>query len=64
MESFKRFDEIVDTVQYTKLTSITDKQKAKYKFAADFEYGLDEEERYVIRGMKEMLDEMEYYMAL
>ncbi|MBO9129866.1 DUF3909 family protein [Bacillus sp. 165] len=68
MESFNRFDEIVDIVQRTKTIAITDSQKEalkkKYKFTPHFEYGMDEESRYVIRTTKEMHDQMEYYMAL
>lgn len=66
--SLNRFDEIIDTVQRAQTFMINERQKSelckKYKFHPQFEYGRDEEGRYVIRTTKEMWEQMEYYMAL
>ncbi|MFD3447923.1 DUF3909 family protein [Microbacteriaceae bacterium 4G12] len=66
--SLMRFDEIIDQVQSAKTRMINDKQKAafqkKYRFEPSFEYGRDGEGRYVIRTTKEMIEEMEFYLAL
>ncbi|PGZ99415.1 hypothetical protein COE51_08985 [Bacillus pseudomycoides] len=64
----EKFDNIIDTVQSAETIHIHDKQlaafKKKYNFEPVFEYGRDETGRYVIRTTKEMLEEMEFYLAL
>ncbi|CAG9610945.1 hypothetical protein BACCIP111899_00117 [Bacillus rhizoplanae] len=64
----EKFDNIIDTVQRAATIHINDKQlaafKKKYSFEPVFEYGRDETGRYVIRTTKEMLEEMEFYLAL
>ncbi|MGG2014249.1 DUF3909 family protein [Bacillus sp. S10(2024)] len=66
--SLEKFDNIIRTVQCTETTFINDKQlaafKKKYNFEPVFEYGRDATGRYVIRTTKEMLEEMEFYLAL
>jgi hypothetical protein len=66
--NLQRFDEIIDTVQRAQTEEISTQQKAalkkKYNFEPRFEYGKDEEGRYIIRTTKEAFEEMEFYLAL
>ncbi|EMA6341391.1 DUF3909 family protein [Bacillus cytotoxicus] len=63
-----KFDGMIDAVQRATCIPIDDKQKEafkqKYDFEPEFEYGRDENNHYVIRTSKKMLEEMEFYLAL
>ncbi|MDM5156231.1 DUF3909 family protein [Bacillus sp. DX1.1] len=66
--NLEKFDGMIDAVQRAKCIEINKKQRAafkqKYDFEPSFEYGRDETRRYVIRTIKKMLEEMEFYLAL
>lgn len=66
--SLQRFDEIIDAAQRAETKEISSAQKKalhkKYNFEPRFEYGRDEEGRYVIRTTKEAFEEIEFYLAL
>ncbi len=68
MMNLEKFDGMIDAVQRTTCMPINTKQQAafkqKYDFEPTFEYGRDENNHYVIRTSKKMLEEMEFYLAL
>lgn len=68
MEHMHIFNQIIDEVQSATTQSINENQKkalyTRYKLQVEFEYGKDEQGRFIIKTSEETLKVLDYYIAL